>query len=123
MKSGLIKKADIILAAVLLILGFGSMAFAYAPSGNDLSLYISVEGKEYKTLSLDEDISLDIDSEYGHNRLVISDGKAWVEDADCRGKDCMGFGKISKEGQMIVCLPHKLMIQVIGMEAIDAVNY
>ena len=123
MKNGLIKKADIILLAVLLVLGLAGTALVYSPSGREVNVVISIEGKPYKTLPLDEDISLDIDTQFGHNRLVIEDGKVFVSDADCSGKDCIGFGKISREGQMIVCLPHKLIVQLGGGEVIDAVNY
>ena len=35
-------------------------------------------------------------------------------DADCSDKLCLEQGYISKPGESIVCLPHRVMIQVIG---------
>ena len=48
------------------------------------------------------------------NILIIEDGAAWLEDADCPDKLCMHQGAIFRDRQTIVCLPHKLVVEVIG---------
>ena len=35
-----------------------------------------------------------------------------IIDADCRDKICIKSGFISKPGQLSVCLPHKLMVEI-----------
>ena len=45
---------------------------------------------------------------------MIENGMAYVTDADCPDQVCIRMGKISKTGENIVCLPHKLVIQVEG---------
>ena len=59
----------------------------------------------------------------GSNTLVIENGEAWVSEANCPDKLCMGFGKISKNGEIIVCLPNRLIVVIEGGEAsgIDAI--
>ena len=42
-----------------------------------------------------------------------------VADADCRDHICMSQGKVSKAGVPIVCLPHKLTVEIEGGD-IDA---
>lgn len=37
-----------------------------------------------------------------------------IEDADCPDKICLKQGFINKPGQSIICLPHKLVIEIIG---------
>lgn len=123
MKNGFIRKADIILAVVLLILGFGSTALLYSSSEKGTEAVITLNGEHYKTVSLAIDSEFDVVTENGHNHIVIENNEIFVDDADCKNHDCMGFGRISKEGQIIVCLPHRLMIQIKGGEGIDAVNY
>ena len=46
------------------------------------------------------------------NLLVIKDGKAFVETATCRDGICAAHAPISREGESIVCLPHKVVITV-----------
>ena len=52
----------------------------------------------------------------GTNNLVIENGEAWVSEANCPDKVCMGMGKISKNGEFIACLPNQVIIVVEGGE-------
>ena len=52
----------------------------------------------------------------GTNTLVIENGEAWVSEADCPDKICMGMGKISKNGEFIACLPNQVIVVVEGGE-------
>lgn len=92
------------LGIVILIL-----SIVFRTDGN--SVIISIDGNDTIELSLSEDITYQID-EYGHNTLIIKDNMAWIEDADCPDKLCMNYGKISKTGDSIICLPHRLVIRI-----------
>lgn len=48
----------------------------------------------------------------GSNILIIEDGQAWLEDANCPDKLCVRQGKISLDGQVITCLPNKLTVTI-----------
>jgi hypothetical protein len=52
----------------------------------------------------------------GLNRLVIKDGKAYVEWANCPNlstqKRCTAHRPIYRRGESIVCLPHEVVIAV-----------
>ena len=48
------------------------------------------------------------------NVLVIKDGVAFVESADCPDEVCVAHLPISREGETIVCLPHRLVIRIVG---------
>ena len=52
----------------------------------------------------------------GTNTLVIENGEAWVSEANCPDRVCMGMGKISKNGEFIACLPNQVIIVVEGGE-------
>lgn len=60
----------------------------------------------------------------GRNVLRIKEGQAFMSEADCPDKLCIHQKSISKNGESIICLPHKLVIEVMGSEdaAIDAVT-
>ncbi len=65
------------------------------------------------TLPLDRDDSITIETELGYNTIVVEDGEVYVADADCETHDCMKQGKISQPPQQIICLPHKLWIEIV----------
>lgn len=74
-------------------------------------------------LSVDTRVELRIEGsdEVGHtNTLVISGGKAYIEYADCPDKLCVKQPAINKAGESIICLPHKLVIRVLGKAEFDA---
>ncbi len=50
----------------------------------------------------------------GSNRIVIQDGYVYMADADCPDKLCKHMGKISKTGENIVCMPHRVVVEIIG---------
>ncbi len=122
MKLPFFKKADIALAAVIIaacviaILAAGSRKEA---GGRAL---VRVDGETVDTLSLNTDQSIVLETRYGSNKITVKGGEVFVEEADCSSKDCIHMGSISRSGQIIVCLPHHLLITVTGAEdAPDAV--
>ena len=54
-----------------------------------------------------------VSTKLGMNVVVVEDGKVYVRDADCDNHDCIRQGKISSPGRQIICLPHKLWIEVV----------
>ena len=70
--------------------------------------------------------SLFKDGEYvlngGTNVLLIKDGEVSVTEADCPDKICKKTAPISLVGERIVCLPNKIMIEVVGEGEIDFVS-
>ena len=77
---------------------------------------VTIDGKLYGAFALSEDREVDIDTKYGHNHLSIRDGSAQVTEADCPDGLCMHQGRISRNGEMNVCLPHRLIAEVTSGE-------
>ncbi len=61
---------------------------------------------------LHTDIEQRMETDDGFNTVVVRDGVCFVTAADCRDGICMGRGAISKVGESIVCLPHKLIVEI-----------
>lgn len=72
------------------------------------------DGQRAESFPLSEDRTFEIVSANGTNRLVISDGEAYLTNADCPDRLCVQMGKIKYDGQTIVCLPHKVIIAIEG---------
>ena len=84
-----------------------------AKTGTDaVAVVRTPEGEEVYPLNKDGVFSLN----GGTNTLVIENGEAWVSEADCPDKICMGMGKISRDGEFIACLPNQVIIVVEGGE-------
>ena len=120
----MIKKADIILAAVLVVMGLAATYFLSFGDSLGSELKISSQGETFGTYSLLEDKTIKVETDDGHfNCVRIEDGAAYVESADCTGQDCVHSHSISKGGETIVCLPNKLVLEIIGGEkAYDSVS-
>lgn len=97
------------LAAVIL---FG--LFVFYMRGEGAYAVVSVDGRVRGEYSLSEDISVMIETEFGTNRLIIKDGKAFVTDASCPDGICVAHRAIHREGESIVCLPNRLTVTVTG---------
>ncbi|MCR4676582.1 MAG: NusG domain II-containing protein [Sphaerochaetaceae bacterium] len=119
------KKADIILIAALLLAALSFLLFQLFSRQSGAVVKVSVGGEVVKELSLYRDQRYEINGvNGGFNTLVIENGQAWIEDADCPDALCVHMGKISFEGQSIVCLPHKVVVTVEGkasQSSVDAV--
>ena len=73
-----------------------------------------MNGELFGEYPLGRDITLDIESADGVNRLVIKDGAAYVEYADCPDGICSAHSPICRTGESIACLPHRVIITVTG---------
>ena len=72
-------------------------------------------------LAENQTIPLSFDGDQS-NLLVIQDNTAFIESANCKDKLCVHQMRIRYQGQRIICLPHKLMIEIVGGdEAFDFV--
>ena len=113
MKKGKKNRADIILIAVLILAGAVLAAILLLGGKNGNTVTVKVDGQVIETFPLNRDTRYEIaGADGGSNILVISGGYAWVEEADCPDGLCINMGKINKTGQSVVCLPHKVVVEI-----------
>ena len=53
-------------------------------------------------------------TEKGSNTLVIKNGEAAVTRADCPDLICVNHRVVKRNGESIICLPHRVVITVIS---------
>ncbi len=75
----------------------------------------------YEIAEIREKKEVNIETEFGKNTVVISNEGAEITDADCKDRACLG--KVSKNGDFTVCLPHKLIVRAEGIKEVDGVAY
>lgn len=115
MKRRLFGKGEILLISVVIaaaLVLWGVRALLSRGSGE--YVVVTVSGVEYARLPLGDDAELLIQGEGGENLLVISGGHAEITRADCSNQVCVDTGSISEPGELIVCLPHKVVVTIEG---------
>lgn len=120
------KKADFILIAAVVVVAGVLLFFLYGTNDNSGAyVVLEIDGQVVDTLPLDVDTTREIETDNnGTNTLVIKDGYAKMIDANCPDGLCTNQKKISRNGESIICLPHKVVVSVIddnSDEQIDAV--
>lgn len=77
-------------------------------------LRITVDGEEYGVYSLEEDRVIRI----GDTKVCeIKDGYVTMTEADCPDHLCMKQKRISKTGGTIVCLPNRVVLEIVSGES------
>ena len=56
----------------------------------------------------------------GSNTVLVQPGRICVSEADCPDKICLAQGWLSDQATPIVCLPHRLVIEVKSAGQLDA---
>ena len=110
-----LKRGDWILFGVLAVsaaaLGLVWMLHR-APGG---SVVIRVDREVTATFPLNEDREYTIDNGWGgENHLVIRDGIACIDHANCPDKICVLQGAVSQDGEAVICLPNAVVVEIVG---------
>ena len=115
-----LRRNDVIFIAALLVVVAVAGACLYFFRGEGDTVTVSVDGTIIATYPLDVDRVEDIHTGTdGLNRLIIRDGKAWVETASCPDGICAAHKPIHRSGESIVCLPNKVVVTVQKADATD----
>ena len=115
-------KRNIILVVAIFVIALAAWgATQLMPSGSGTHDYAVVHDGDggATALSLDGNQEQSFTTSYGTNTVVISDGTVCVQSADCDNQDCVHQGAISSSGNQIICLPHKLWIEVVSANSAD----
>ncbi len=108
-------KNDIVLICALLLLAlaaWGALRLTKKPGGEAV---VNVDGQTVAVLPLSEDTVLTVGADRGFTNIVeVSGGRVRVTEADCPDRLCVRQGWVSREGESVVCLPHKLIVTVRG---------
>lgn len=110
------KKGDLLVIFAVVLVIASSFMITLFPKKEGSAVVVTVAGDKVAILNLNDDFEQEILTEHGKNTLVIKDGYADIIDADCYGNDCVHQKRISKNGEMIVCLPHKLVVEITSYE-------
>ena len=100
---------DLILIAVLIILSLSPLII---DSDKSKKAVVKVDGKIIRELDLKTDSTFEIKNFGGKNIIEVKGGAVSVIAADCPDKICVRRGAIKNVGEVIACVPHKVLIEI-----------
>ena len=108
-----------IILALLILAAAASAAAILRPKGETTSpvARISRDGVVLEEIALDqvtERYTLVLEDDSGSNTILVEPGRICVVEADCPDQICVEQGFISDGAVPIVCLPHRLVIEIVG---------
>lgn len=101
------------LLVLLAIIGVGFLIQRYFFGKTGATAIIEQDRETISELDLSKDTELVLDDgNGGSNTITVKNGKIAVTDANCPDLVCVHTGSISQTGEVIACLPHKLIITI-----------
>jgi hypothetical protein len=111
------RKLNIVLVVAIVVVAVGTFVATRALAGGGTAatgaeaVIRDADGNEQR-MPLSEDGELTVTTSAGTNTVQVKDGKVCVREADCPNQDCVEQGWIGDSSQQIVCLPHKLTVDI-----------
>ena len=110
------KKKDLILIAAALLLALALYAVSQLTLGTQAAqVVVTIGGKEVLRKPLVYSDTYEIRQENGDvNIIAVENGAVFMQEANCRDGLCIRQGKMKNAAKTIVCLPHKIVVQLTG---------
>ena len=114
-------KHDVFLLGIAFLLLLAVCAWhAFFSRKDGGSVLVTVDGQLYGRYALDQGQTIRITTDgQTTNVLRIQNGRADMIQADCPDRLCVQQHAICKERETIVCLPNKVVVEVVGGEEAD----
>lgn len=115
------KRLNLILVlaiAAIACVGLVATRLMGANTNADMATVVIRDGEQnVYELPLSQNTTKSVTTDLGTNLIEIKDGRVRVEEADCPNQDCVHQGWIDAAGEQIVCLPHKLTVDIVDESA------
>lgn len=120
------KRGDVVILILALLLCAAPLLMLLPAPSVPTRAVVRQNGAVLCTLPLEADAEKEILSPdgSGFNLVRVQSGTVCIADADCPDRTCVRMGVISRTGETLVCLPHRLTITLEGAagSALDAVT-
>ena len=121
------KKNDILLIVSILCIA-AALFFGFNVSSNETvqgEVIIYKDGEKFTSVPLDAEKTVIVEDQNGAKNVIrIENGQVQVIEASCKDQICVHMRPAKKDGQSIVCLPNKVVVEVRSNEIneIDGVS-
>lgn len=108
----------LVIALVLLLAGTLQVFLARSIRPGETAV-VSVKGEEIHRLSLSQVQNIPFAGAIDTVRVLTDGTHIWLKDSPCPYKICEKMGKISRAGEMIVCVPNQIVVRILPQNTDD----
>ena len=105
----------VLLAAAFFVLYLIGMPLREHPpkEDSDCKAVIRIDGETVHTMDLDTDAQYRAETSDGnYNIVIVKNQSVRVGEADCKNQVCVKTGAIHYPGEVIACMPHRLIVSI-----------
>ncbi len=99
---------------VLLAVVVGCSFLLPLRQGLGAQVLVSSAGRTVFVADLDQDQQVDLRGPLGITRLQVQAGSVRVINSPCRQKICIGLGEARYRGDLLACVPNRLVVRIAG---------
>ena len=109
-------KKDVLLIALALLAALALYLVSQLSAGGAVNTVVAAyDGKEVLRRPLAMNGTYEIKGAEGAvNIICVENGEVYMKEANCRDGLCIRQGRMKNAAKTIVCLPHKLVVQLTG---------
>lgn len=111
------------LVVLLLLLAAGASFAFFGQRPKGRQVIVEQGGRVVFTAPLRTDRTVALAGPHGETVVAIRHGHACIAAASCPNKVCMGMGEVSRQGELIACVPNGLLLRVEGDSGDEVRDY
>ena len=118
------KVGDWVLIACALALAVALAVWVWLPGRADAGVAnVYVDGELRASLPLNQDTVFTVSEDGAENVIEVKDGRAHMLSANCPDGYCVRQGEVRYDGETVICLPHRVVIELSAGEesGLDAI--
>jgi hypothetical protein len=109
-------KGDLVVLSFLMIATVASFFLWHANSPGRRAI-ILVDTQKVREIPLsDKNEEIIVQGVEGASVIELVNGRVRMKDSPCHYKTCVKMGWIAHEGEMICCMPNKVVIKIVGTQ-------
>ena len=113
---------SLIIFISLIFIIFSFKTFWHFETGSVVQ--VNFQGKTYGNFSLFQNKEMSLSGKEGESIIEIKEGRVRFAKSPCKNQYCVQQGWIHFTGQMLICIPNEVSIEVLGKtKAYDSLNY
>lgn len=115
------KKQDAwLIGTVLLLAVVGLLLIGRFYSARGIYAEVTIKGQLVMRIQMDGPVR---QYAFEGNVIEVGGGRAAIVEADCPDGLCVKTSWLQNAGEMAICLPHQLVLRIIGESEVDGIAY
>ncbi len=106
---------DRLIVLTLFAAAVGSLWLIGAGAGGQ-RVVVEQDGRVVFTAPLNQPRTVSIEGPLGETVLAIKNGQACILASPCPHKVCMGMGEVARSGELLACVPNRLLVRIEGQD-------